>query len=310
MKVDIQQQITDKMIALIESGETQPWRCPWVKTGVDSLPINWSTKSQYRGLNILILWNETIECGYTRNAWLTFNQARHLGGKVRKGEKSVECIYYSPVTVKGNTKGRSDDDDDEEKTFWLSKSFNLFNVEQVDGLEELPHGGGDRFGELDPFAEINQLALRYCDNTGLSIKRQGDRAYYSPSQDLVNLPTTFEDRGGYAATLSHELIHSTGHHERLDRFNSCSGTFGYDEERAFEELIAELGAAFTCAKIGIEGQHESHASYLSSWLGVFKKDKTYLVRAAAAANKAFQYLMAKSATQLHIENTEQNCKVA
>lgn len=308
MKVDIQQEVTDKMIALIEKGDTQPWSCPWVKTGVDPIPLNWATQKYYSGLNVLILWGEAVERGYTQNAWLTFNQAKRLGGKIRKGEKSVRCIYFSPVT----SKAKVDDHEAEsrEKTFFLRKSFCLFNVEQVEGLDDLPNNGEDYFGVLDPFSEINSLAKCYCDNDGLNVTRGGDVAYYSPSLDIVKLPTTFKDKEGYAATLAHELIHSTGHKKRLNRFMERSGFSGYDENYAFEELIAELGAAFTCAKLGIDGRHESHASYLSHWLGVFKQDKTYLIRAATAANKAYQYLMENGESQLSIENTEKNCKVA
>lgn len=308
MKVDIQQHVTDKIIALIENGNTQPWVCPWIKKGVDPTPMNWASKKPYSGINVLILWSEAVECGYTQNLWLTFNQAKMLEGDIRKGEKSVRCIYFNPVTAVDKAKD-GDAEKEEEKTFWFCNSFCLFNVEQIEGLADLPVKD-DLFGMLDPFSEVNQLAKRYCDNTGLRITRGGDAAYYSPSLDMVKLPTTFRDKGGYAATLAHELIHSTGHKKRLNRHMERSGFSGFDGSYAREELIAELGAAFICAQLSIEGQHESHASYLSHWLSVFKQDKTYLIRAASAANRAYQYLMRKGVSQSSIESTEKNCKVA
>jgi len=126
----------------------------------------------------------------------------------------------------------------------------------------------------------------------VAIKNGSDQAYYSPTLDQIKLPTTFHKGSDYAATLAHELIHSTGHKSRLDRFNDQSDNFSsFKEFYAFEELVAELGAAFICAELQIEGENLQHASYIDCWLRVLKSDKTFFFKAAAQAGKAYRLLM-------------------
>ncbi|MBQ4840163.1 ArdC family protein [Pseudoalteromonas luteoviolacea] len=291
-RTDIQQAVTDSIIAKIEAGDVLPWQCPWTKTGEQPIPYNWLTKQFYSGINILILWIRAMECGYSTNSWLTFKQAQQLGGKVRKGEKAVQCIFVKPIEVEDENSERGTDDNGK-KIILCRKAFSLFNVEQVEGLENLPVDPEQpEYDETESVAAINRVAEVYCANTGVEIRHGGDKAYYSPALDIIKLPTTFHDGGGYAATLAHELIHSTGHKARFDRFDQQAEAFkGFKEAYAFEELIAELGAAFACAELGVQGQHEQHASYLDSWLRVLKNDKTFIFKAAAAASKAHSYLM-------------------
>ena len=291
-RTDIQQAVTDTIIERIEQGGVLPWQCPWTKTGEQPIPYNWLTKQFYSGINILILWVRAMENGYSTNAWLTFKQAQQLGGRVRKGEKAIQCIFVKPVEVENENPG-CDTDEDGKKIILCRKAFSLFNVEQVEGLDNLPCVPEQpEYDEAEAVAAINRVAEVYCANTGVEIRHGGDKAYYSPALDIIKLPTTFLDGAGYAATLAHELIHSTGHKKRFDRFDQQAEAFkGFKEAYAFEELIAELGAAFACAELGIQGQHEQHASYLDSWLKVLKSDKTFIFKAAAAASKAHSYLM-------------------
>lgn len=288
---DIRQAITDQIIALIEKGGMLPWECPWSKSGELPIPYNWLTKQFYSGINILTLWVRAMEFGYSTNAWLTFKQAEQLGGRVRKGEKAVQCIFVKPIERDDEKAG--DDKSEGKKIILCHKGFWLFNVEQVEGLESLPVVPVQReYDDSEAAAAIDRVSDAYCANTGVQIRRGGDGAYYSPSLDIIRMPTTFHDGSGYAATLAHELVHSTGHRSRLNRFDEQAETFkGFKEAYAYEELVAELGAAFICAELGIQGQHEQHASYIDHWLAYLKKDKTFIFKAASAASKAHQLLM-------------------
>lgn len=290
-RTDIQQVVTDNIIASIEQGGLMPWQCPWTKSGEQPIPYNWLTKQSYSGINILILWVRSMELGYSTNAWLTFKQAQELGGRVRKGEKAIQCIFVKPIEVEDDKAEGVDEDG--KRVILCRKPFSLFNIEQVEGLESLPETPSQpQYNEAEAVTAINRVAEAYCANTGVEIRHGGDRAYYSPALDIVKLPTTFHEGEGYAATLAHELIHSTGNKKRFNRFDQQAEAFkGFKESYAFEELVAEIGAAFTCAELNIQGQHEQHVSYLDSWLKVLKSDKTFIFKAAAAASKAHNYLM-------------------
>lgn len=292
-RADIRQVITDSIIAKIEAGGVLPWKCPWVKGGDLPMPYNWLTKQSYSGINILILWDRAEKHCYSMNAWLTFKQAEQLGGNVRKGEKAVQCVFYKPIEVDDDKAG-SGVDGAGKKFIPCLKTFSLFNIEQVEGLDNLPipsvmpesNAADADVDVIDRFSEI------YCRNTGVEIRRGGDSAYYSPTLDIIRMPTTFLSGSGYAATLAHELAHSTGHRKRLNRFDQQAEAMkGFKIAYAFEELVAELSSCFTCAELGIQGEYEQHVSYLDSWLKVLKGDKTFIFKAAAAASKAHAFLM-------------------
>lgn len=289
-RFDILQSVTDAIIAQLEQGGLPPWKCPWSKGDRQHMPFNWLTRANYSGVNVLLLWQRAMKLGYFHNAWLTYNQALQLGGHVRRGEKAVQCVFVKPIPV--NDKGQPDDDA-ATKTWLCYKPFYLFNLEQVEGLPDLPpEPSQPDYDDQVTVDKINQLASVYCQQTGLNIRHGGDRAYYSPALDLIRLPTTFFDGTRYAATLAHELIHSSGHPKRLDRFNEQASAFSdFDEAYAFEELVAEIGAAMTCAELSIPAQHGHHASYIQSWLKRLKSDKTFIFKAASAASLAQSFLM-------------------
>ncbi|UTF61227.1 MULTISPECIES: ArdC family protein [Gilvimarinus] len=286
-QTDIQDVVTNKIIELIEGGELPPWRRPWDISQDGMMPYNVSTKANYNGINILILWYEALDRGFSSNGWVTYKQAQALGGQVKKGEKSVRCIFFKPIEIE------SEDGDEESKIIPCRRTFSVFNLEQVDGLDHLLPGKADGYSEVVEEATlcIEQLQ-RYCSNESIDVSQQGNVAAYSPSKDLIRLPTGFHSAGDHAATFAHECIHSTGHRSRLDRFDKTTFNFSMeDESYAYEELIAELGAAFLCAQFNIQGQHTQHACYLKHWLGKLKEDKTFLFKASAAANKAFQLIL-------------------
>jgi len=278
---DIIQSVTAKIIEKIELG-VKPWECPWIKSGntVNPMPYNFVTKQDYKGLNVLILWTEMADRGYSHNSWLTFKQAQTLGGSVRKGEKSVRCVFYKPIEV-------SDQDEEKQKFRFILKTFNLFNVEQVEGLD-LPEEDCSR-QEISS-NRLDDDLMRFCEKEGIGLRYGGDRAYYSPAIDIIKLPNTFTSDEGFLATFTHEVGHSTGHKRRLDRFPERFSN-GKDFKDAYgkEELIAEISSALLMASYGELYSLENHASYLEHWLGAIKEDPKYLFQAASKAAKVIDY---------------------
>lgn len=280
---DIHQEITDRFIAALEAG-TRPWQCDWITGG---LPTR-STGDHYQGMNVLLLRMVAADRGYTNPHWLTFKQAKALGGSVRKGEKAAPVIFYKQL-VRDAKDGDSRVDENGQVRINMLRTYAVFNVAQIDGLP------ADKFPNAEPilndFDRDNaaEAALRSC---GADIREGGGAAFYRPSSDHVQMPefVMFKSVGGYLATLAHELTHWTGASHRLDR--TKGQRFG-DNAYAFEELVAEIGASFICARLGIAGDHfESHASYVASWLKVLKNDKTAIFKAASLAQAAADMVLA------------------
>jgi antirestriction protein ArdC len=269
-KGDIYTTITNKIIEALEAG-TAPWVKPWASLGA---PRNAITKREYSGINTILLAMTT----FSSNQWLTYNQARAAGGQVRKGEKGTTVVFFKPLTIKDKSEQAED-----EKVIPLLRSFTVFNTQQIEGLPE------SFIQTIKP--QINEFADNETAEMLLvqaNITHGSNRACFIPSRDEIHLPnkTEFKNVSDYYATALHELTHWTGHKSRLAR--DFSGRFG-DGAYAFEELIAELGAAFLCASSGVDGQLQ-HDSYIASWLKVLKNDKKAIFTAAAAARKSTEFL--------------------
>lgn len=287
MKKDIYQTITNRIIADLEKG-VRPWMKPWSTenaAGRISLPMR-SNGIPYRGINILMLWSEAIERGYSSPHWMTFKQARELGGHVRKGERASQVVYASTLT-------RSETDqntgEESERNIPFLKSYAVFNAEQVEGLpERFTYLPGET---LEPAQRIER-AEAFIRATGADMRHGGGNAYYNMSSDHVQMPLfeTFADPESYYATVAHELTHWTRHKTRLNR------EFGRkrwgDEGYAAEELVAELGSAFLCADLELTPEvREDHAAYIANWLTVLKNDKRAIFSAASYAQRAAEYLL-------------------
>lgn len=285
VKQDIYARVTNKIIADLEKGNLT-WVKPWKSddlTGSVARPLR-SDGTPYQGINVLILWGTAIEKGYRCPAWMTYKRAQDLGGQVNKGEKGTTIVYANKVT-----KSEVDDDGKEMvSTIPFLKGFTVFNVEQISGL-------ADKFYEASPYIEDAKNRLesvdRFIADTKAVIQHGGSKAFYSPTHDMIQMPTpqSFRDMESYYATLAHEITHWTGHHSRLDRkfdqkrFGNCA--------YAMEELVAEIGSAFLCADLGITPEiREDHAAYIQSWLTVLKKDNRAIFTAASRAQCAVDYL--------------------
>lgn len=295
---EIESKVTDSIIAALEQG-VAPWRKPWT-AGAFDMPTSVATGKAYRGINWLILESKRMEKGYARNLWLTFKQAKAMGGKVRKGEKSTAIVFWRIVKAEKDIDGKR-----EEVKVPLLRYYNVFNVEQVDGLELPP-----RFTKVDdrePVEVLDGLQTLidgYVDAPEVH-HVGGDRAYYTPSLDTITMPKReqFDSAEGYAETLLHEFVHSTGHESRLNRLDggACFGSESY----AQEELVAEIGMAMLAQIAGINVTTEQTASYVQSWLKVLKDDRSLVIKAAQQAQKAVERIAPSTPIAEESEESEE-----
>ncbi|HEX7694210.1 MAG TPA: zincin-like metallopeptidase domain-containing protein [Sphingomonas sp.] len=288
-RVNVYDEVTQRIIAELEGG-TVPWVRPWgrVAAGQAGLPVNAATGRHYSGINILILWGAVIAADYPGQGWLTFRQALDAGGSVRKGEKGTGIVYADRFTPEAE-KARAAERGGDARVVPFLKRFTVFNVAQCDGLPE-------RFTATLPPVPPQALipaAEGVIAASGVGVRIGGDRAFYAPGPDLVVVPPqpAFFAALDYYRICLHELTHATGHPSRLAR--NQTGAFG-STDYAREELVAEMGSAFLCAALGIEPTLR-HAEYLASWLAVLREDNRAVIRAASAASKAADWLLARTA---------------
>lgn len=298
---DVYQRITDRIIAELEEG-ARPWFKPWSAdhmAGRVSMPLR-STGEPYRGVNVISLWMTASVSGFACPYWFTFRQAQELGANVRKGEKGTLVVYANRITkTETDAKG-----EEVEREIPYLKGYTVFNGDQIDGLPA-------RFTERQAAPQITpaqriEAAEQFFRATGATLRHGGNRAYFAPALDVIQMPPfeSFRDAESYTATLAHEFIHWTGHYSRLAR--EFTGKFG-SEKYAEEELCAELGSAFLCADLAITPEtRPDHAAYIGSWLKALKGDKRLIFKAAAHAQRAADHLhsySAKPAAEATVEAT-------
>jgi antirestriction protein ArdC len=279
--------ITNKIIAELEAGRV-PWVQPWGTAAAKAplaMPANAATGRQYSGINVLILWGAVIDHGFPVQSWLTFRQALSLGGNVRKGERGTTVVYADRF-IPDDEKRRAQETGDEAQAIPFLKRFTVFNVAQCEGLP-------DDLAVAPPAPEPGTIEPRVealIKATGIDFRIGGNRAFYMPAADYVQVPPpqAYFETINWHRTALHELGHATGHESRLGR--DFSGSFG-SKKYAFEELVAEMNAAFCCASIGIIPTVR-HADYIGSWLEVLHEDNRAIVRAASQASKAADWLLA------------------
>lgn len=284
-RTDVYTRVTYKIVADLEKG-IRPWMKPW-SAGTAATRITLPMRHNgepYRGINILLLWSEAIDRGYCSAHWMTYRQAMEFGGHVRKGESGCTVVYANNLSLKTI----DDDGSVDHRDIYLMRAYTVFNTEQIDGLPA-------RFaGTVEPPREkmaLIEAAERFFDATAATIRYGGDKAYYTEGADFIQLPhpEAFKDAESYAATKAHELTHWTKHASRLNR-DLGRKRFG-DEGYAREELVAELGAAFLCAALGITAEaRDDHAAYIGDWLQVLHGDNRAIYSAAAQAQRAVDFL--------------------
>lgn len=284
-KPSLHDTITNQIVSDLEQG-ILVWEKPY-NGGLMKLPKNPSTGKHYQGINTLILWATAQRKQYQSNQWLTFKQALDLGMSVRKGEKATPVVFYKTLTF--------DRDTEDERNIPMLRQYSVFNLEQIEGAEKLIESNDYQKTEIEKLASAEKL---------MSLAKVSHHLSHSPcfvpSQDIIKLPLVeqFKSQIDYYATALHELTHWTGHKDRLHRFKLRESKQDY----AFEELIAELGASFLCAELGLPYTTQ-HAAYVQSWLKALRDDKTLIFKAAAQAQKAVNMVLEKSGLK-SIEQTE------
>lgn len=286
-KKSMYQEITDRIIEALQAGVI-PWARPWDAARYGE-HRNALTSRPYRGLNVMLLNLVAMTKGFADPRWLTYRNAEKLGGHVKKGETGVGVVFWKFLPAKGQ-QGQDDDlvsdlDGNERKVIPLARMYTVFNVEQCEDLD-LPslEAAGAYEDTENPEAEMI-LSLP-------AMKHGGGRAYYSKAHDFIALPIreAFENLHFYYSSAYHEIMHWTGHPARLNR--QFGKRFG-DRDYAFEELVAEIGAAFLGASTGIPFEEMRHLGYIDSWLRILAEDNRAIFTAAAKAQTAADFVLDK-----------------
>jgi len=285
-KRDVYARVTDQIVTAIEQGVGN-WRMPWHTSGRFAFsPINVTSKKPYRGINTVCLWAAAESKGYESGEWGTYKQWQERGGQVRKGEKSTTVVFW-----KFSNDSTESQDDGEHSTsssrLLFTRGYAVFNSAQVEGY-------APKSEPSMPMPERIERADAFFQGIGATVRHGGNRAYYAPDSDHIQMPPfqAFRESIGYYSTLAHEHTHWTATAARCDR--QLGKRFG-DNAYAAEELIAELGAAFTCAHLGLSTEpREDHAQYLASWLKVLKADKRAIFTAASKAQQACDWLVQRA----------------
>ena len=286
-RASLYDEITTKIISELEAGRL-PWVQPWGTAAAKAplaMPRNAATGRQYSGINVLILWGAVISHGYSGQSWLTFCQALALGGNVRKRERGTTVVYADRF-VPEDERLRSRETGEEAQAISFLKRFTVFNAAQC---ENLPETIAVAAPTPPPPGLIEPQVEALIKASGIDFRIGGDRAFYAPAQDYVQVPPpqAFFEPINWHRTALHECSHASGAPHRLNR--DLSGSFG-SKKYAFEELVAEISAAFCCAALGIVPTVR-HADYIGSWVEVLREDNRAIVRAASQASKSADFLL-------------------
>lgn len=275
MSKTVYEMVTERIIEELEKGSI-PWERPW--RGTRSGAYNFVTKRSYSLMNQMMLKH--------RGAYGTFKQWTEKGGKIRKGEKSEIVVFWKFQIVEEENEKTGEK---EEKKIPMLRYYNVFHISQVDGVElkeELP--------EVEPIESAEKIKRDYVEREHIKILEYAtNEAFYSPSGDFIQVPERgqYKDANEFYSTLYHEMVHSTGHKNRLNRLEK-DAHFG-NEVYSKEELVAELGSASIMNMLGLETKKtlRNSAAYVQSWIKVFKNDPRFIVSAAAKAEKAVKFIM-------------------
>jgi antirestriction protein ArdC len=286
-KRDVYASVTAQIVTAIENG-VGSWRMPWHTSGRFAFsPINVTSKKPYRGINTVCLWAAAQAKGYEGGVWATYQQWQERGAQVRKGEKATTVVFWKFA----NSAGESQDDGSETPAsgsrLLFTRGYSVFNAAQVDDYTPPPDADM-------PMPERIKRAEAFFSSVGADVRNGGNQAFYSPATDHIQMPpfAAFGEGVAYYSVLSHEHTHWTASGARCNR--ELGKRFG-DNAYAAEELIAELGAAFTCAHLGLSTEPRAdHAQYLASWLKVLKADKRAIFTAASKAQQACDWMIQRA----------------
>lgn len=295
-QADIRASVTNKIVAALQSGAVPFWRQTWAKSENSGTPTSAVSGKPYRGINRILLGIQNHQSKW----WATYKGWQSLGGQVRRKERGTTAILYKPVSKKKV----NEDGDEEVSNFALMKTFTLFHLSQIDG--DLKQFQDPATAATEPAFVNYGPAEEAFAATGADVRFGGDRAFYSPSGDYIQLPpkASFGKANEFYGVLAHETAHWSGHDSRLNRLSKLA-RFG-DEAYAVEELVAELGAAFLLTELGVPQSDDlsNVTAYLGHWLKVLQRDHSAIFTAASAANAAVDHILAYSRPQDEAEVEE------
>jgi len=280
---EIRANVTNKIVTALQSGAVPFWRQTWAKSEHSGAPTSAVSGKPYQGINRVLLSLQSHQSKW----WATYNGWQSLGGQVRRAERGTAAILYKPVTKK-----KVNDEGEEEKSrFALLKTFTLFHLSQVDGdLKQFRDTPRPDTGT--PFVDYGPAEEAFA-ATGADVRFGGGRAYFSPSEDYIQLPpkASFSNAKDLYSVLAHETVHWSGHESRLNRL--CKFARFGSEAYAVEELVAELGAAFLSTELGVPQSDDlsNVTAYLGHWLKVLQRDHSAIFTAASAASKAADFIL-------------------
>jgi antirestriction protein ArdC len=288
---EIRSQITDQIVEALTNGNLPPWRRPWANDpNAPGLHASLSTGNPYRGINQLLLQLSAGRGSFQSKWWGTFNQVKSSGAHVLKGAKGTSIILFKPVKrTRVDESGEERDD-----SFCVLRTFVVFNAEQTSGLQQYQVGfnqpkedTGERHEQADAVIEATSADIRYG----------GNKAFYSPDGDYVQVPHRhqFETAEAFYETSFHELCHWSEKPVGFDR-TQAENTY------ALGELIAEIGACFLMGELGLPTTSNltNHAAYLKSWLTGMNNDPKFIFRAAAQASKAVEFVLSFSRDRVEV----------
>ncbi len=283
---DHYQAVTDRIVAALEAG-TAPWRRPWVagaRTTMPGMPCNAVSGRAYRGVNAVLLSMTGMAHASDDPRWMTYRQAAERGWQVRAGERGTPVVFFKRLDV--HERPGDGEGEGVVRRVPLLRGFTVFHASQVDHVPAYAAPTLDEAPWRKP--EAPELIVA---RSGVRVRTGGNQAFYNPSLDFIGMPvaSAFRSPKGYAATLLHELGHASAAPSRLGR--DLTGRFG-SRAYAFEELIADLTSCFVGTVLGLPCDVGNHASYLQSWLEVLREDRRAVFRAAAAAQKAADWMLA------------------
>lgn len=270
------EEITNKIIEKLENGVVA-WRRPYSDA---NYPVNWNTGKMYRGINMMLL---------DGGEYATFKQISKAGGKIKKGEKAHTVVFWKMLDIE-------DEESGEEKKVPMLRTYKVFEINtQVEGLESKRE-----VVEYDnePIEDAKAIVNNYFENQkDLKYNEKPGIPCYIPNEDQLCMPdiTDFISSEEYYSTFFHEMVHSTGHKERLDR-EGVTGKISFGSSNySKEELIAEIGASMLSAEACIDTVTiDNSASYIDNWLNVLRNDKTLIVKAAQKAQKSVDFVLGKN----------------
>lgn len=274
--LNVYEMVTERIIKQLEQG-TIPWQKPW--TGVRSGAFNRVSKKPYSLINQAILEHP--------GEYASFKQWKDLGGHVKKGAKAEMVVFWKIIDVEE----KNDKGEIEKKKLPLLRYYNVFHISQVEGVEPLE----SPLKDLEPIEEADKVIKDYVEREHITFKECiSDKAFYMPITDTVVIPLKeqYKNINSFYQVAFHEITHSTGAQNRLDRDIKELAPFG-SEIYSKEELVAEIGSAFLINHLGIEtkGTFQNSASYIESWLQVLRNDNKFIVSASSKAEKAVNYIL-------------------